>query len=328
MLPFVGNDYLWQTGLAGSIPSMVCYIVATVYLFLSIRLLTKDSRASFVGTLVFILNPNVLYLQATPLSELACFATLSMACYYFLRWVEDNQPKYLAFAAGSTFFATLARYDGWWLYLTLLCFVGLVGWRKRQRWRQIEGNMVLFGLLGGLGIGLWLLWDALIFGDPLYFQHGPYSSQEQQLAFLRANTLYTYHDLLQSFRYYTQLSIDTLGPIIFVMAALAVVNFASHHRSSAVLFGALAFLTPLVCYIVSLYTGQVVLYVPETVPDNALQHLYNARFGAEMVPPAALFLGYLACRLRFPTFGRFWEALGQWAMVILIITQVVLVTSS
>src|SRR5258706_8559376 len=50
MLPFIWNDYLWRTGLAGTIPSMICYLIASVYLFLAARRLTKDSRASFVGT--------------------------------------------------------------------------------------------------------------------------------------------------------------------------------------------------------------------------------------------------------------------------------------
>ena len=31
MLPFVWNDYLWHTGLAGSFANMPCYIVATIY---------------------------------------------------------------------------------------------------------------------------------------------------------------------------------------------------------------------------------------------------------------------------------------------------------
>src|SRR5579859_2197618 len=60
MLPFIWNDYLWRTGLAGTIPSMICYMIAATYLFLAARRLTKDSRASFIGTLLFILNPNVL----------------------------------------------------------------------------------------------------------------------------------------------------------------------------------------------------------------------------------------------------------------------------
>src|SRR5579859_2921959 len=95
MLPFVWNDYLWRTGLAGSFSSMICYLVAVIYLFRSARRLTHSNVASFVGTLLFIFNPNVLYLQSTPLSELVCIATTMIACYYFLAWVQEDDPKYL-----------------------------------------------------------------------------------------------------------------------------------------------------------------------------------------------------------------------------------------
>lgn len=33
MLPLVGDDYLWQTGLAGAIPSAVCFVLAAGFLF-------------------------------------------------------------------------------------------------------------------------------------------------------------------------------------------------------------------------------------------------------------------------------------------------------
>ncbi|HLZ62729.1 MAG TPA: glycosyltransferase family 2 protein [Ktedonosporobacter sp.] len=72
MLPFVWNNYLWKIGLAGSIPQMLAYVFAANYLFRLIRRFTHNSVASFIGTLVFLLNPNVLYLQSTALTELIC----------------------------------------------------------------------------------------------------------------------------------------------------------------------------------------------------------------------------------------------------------------
>ncbi|HKD76023.1 MAG TPA: glycosyltransferase, partial [Ktedonobacterales bacterium] len=75
MVPFVWNNYLWQTGLAGTIPSMICFYVAALFVFLAARRLTHNSAASYVGALLFILNPNVLYLQTTALTEIALAAT-------------------------------------------------------------------------------------------------------------------------------------------------------------------------------------------------------------------------------------------------------------
>jgi hypothetical protein len=325
MLPFIWNDYLWRTGLAGSFPSMLCYIITALYLFLAAYRLTQDSRASFIGTLVFILNPNVLYLQSTPLSELVCFATLAMACYYFLAWAQDDHPKYLVFAAISTFLATLARYDGWALFIALFVLIVCIGWVKRQGWLQIQGNLINFGILGSLGIVLWFLWCAIIFHDPLYFQHGAYSSQVQQAEFLHNHALYTYHNLLQAFRFYTLLTIDTLGPILCLLAILSVVVFIFRHRLKPELLASLAFLVPFGFYVVSLYTGQVTLFVPGAVPANAPDHLFNARFGAEMVAPAALFVAILAGQWSLKTFTRGLTIVWQCLLVVVIVVQAVLV---
>lgn len=101
ILPFVWNDYLWRTGLAGSIPSMIGYVVVAMYVFLAGRRLTQDSRAGLIAALLFMVNPNIFYLQSTPLDALACIATLMAACYYFLAWAQSDRLKYLLLAAAQ-----------------------------------------------------------------------------------------------------------------------------------------------------------------------------------------------------------------------------------
>ena len=327
MLPFIWNDYLWRTGLAGSFPSMAAYIVTTVYLYFAARRLTRKGLASFIGVLVFILNPNVLYLQTTPLSELVCIATMTMTGYYFLAWAQDDHPRYLILAAGSTFLATLTRYDGWVLFPALLVFIVFVGWIRHQRWVRIEGNLIIFGALGGLGIGLWLLWCAMIYGDPLYFQRGPYSAQAQTTVFLQTHTLETYHNLFQSFRYYTLLCIDTVGPILFLLAALSLVIFVFRRRLVPETFGVLVFLAPFCFYMLTLYGGQANLYIPQVVPANAAEKIFNVRFGAEMVAPVALFLAIFAGQWSPKTFTRLWAHIGSCFLVGVIVLQTILVVN-
>src|SRR6266516_615368 len=316
MLPFIWNDYLWRTGLAGSFPSMLCYVVAAVYLFFSARRLTHDSRASFVGTLLFILNPNILYLQSTPLSETVCIATSVMACYYFLAWTQDNHPKHLVGVAAGTFLATLSRFDGWGLLLALLVLIVVLGWSKRQHLAQIEGTLIVFVTLAGLGIGLWFLWDGVIFGDPLYFHHYLYSSAANE-------GFYTYHNLLQSIIAYMLTSIETVGPILFVLGAIAVVVFVFRCRLAPDMFGAMAFLTPFVFYILLFYFGQDTIYLP----GNTSHTLWNVRFGAEIVAPAALFLATLAEGWSISMPARIRPLIGQIVLVIDIVIQTTLTAS-
>jgi cellulose synthase/poly-beta-1,6-N-acetylglucosamine synthase-like glycosyltransferase len=294
MVPFIWNDTLWRTGVAGSIPSMICYIIASVYIFLSARRLTRDSQASFIGTLLFMLNPNMLYLQTTPLSELVLTATLTMTCYYFLAWVQEEDTNQLIKAAIASFLATLARYDGWSLFFVLAVLVVVIGRQKGHRWAHIEGNLLVFCSLGGLGIGLWLLWCSIIFGDPLYFLHGPFSAQAQQAELLKQGVLFTYHNLPASILVYLAVLIKTIGPGLAILDCISLLIFLVNRRTSPELLVMLAFLAPLVFYVSSLYSGQAALFVPGAVPAHSSYTLFNVRYGAEAVAPASLFLAFLA----------------------------------
>jgi hypothetical protein len=323
MLPFIWNDYLWRTGLAGTIPSMICYLIASVYLFLAARRLTKDSRASFVGTLLFMLNPNVLYLQTTALSEIVLIATLTASSYYFLAWAQEDKLNYLILAAFSTFLATLARYDGWILFLAFFVSIALIGKLKRKRWAQIEGHLILFGTMGGLGIALWFAWCYLIFGDPLFFQRGPFSSQAQQRGLIDAHVLFTYHDLWQSIRYFAIDCMQNVGPALFVLGVITVVVFVLRRGISSETIAGLVFLTPFAFYVLALYGGQAAIYVPGAVAPNFPHQLYNARYGVEIVVPVALFITTLASGM---TLGHL-RSLGQIVLIGVIFVQTILTAS-
>ncbi|HLZ61735.1 MAG TPA: glycosyltransferase family 39 protein [Ktedonosporobacter sp.] len=296
LLPFVWNDYLWRTGLAGSFAAMPCYVVSSVYIFLAARRLTHNSRASFVGALLFMVNPNILYLQTTPLSELVLIVTLTMASYYFLAWAQEDDLKYLIWAAASTFLATLARYDAWVVFLALLVCIVIIGLLRRHNRSRIEGNLLIFAVLGGLGIVLWALWCMMIFGDPLYFQHSAFSSQAQQQSLINLHLLFTYHDLWQSIRTYAVDAALNVGPVLFGLGVFAVLCFYVRRRLTPEMVAASVFLVPFAFYVVSLYTGQAALFVPGASPAHAPSFsmtFYNTRYGVQMVAPAALFLATL-----------------------------------
>src|SRR5438105_1688503 len=249
-----------------------------------------------------------------------------MASYYFLSWTQEGTLKQLIFTAVCTFFATLARYDGWPLFLAIFCLIPLVGWMKRQRLLQIEGNLILFGVLGGFGIVLWFLWNQIIFGDPLYFQRGIYSSQAQQFELLAQNKLYTYHNAWQALRYYTIDSEQTIGLILSTLAVVALVWFVLRYRFIPGTLGALVFLVPFAFYIVTLYGGQATIWVPGANPAGAPVYMYNVRYGAQMVTPAALFVATLVEGLNIVPLLHF-PSSGRVMLVGVILLQSILTTS-
>ena len=76
---------------------------------------TQSSAGALVAAAVFALNPNVLYLQATPMTEplLLALTTLSVAC--LLEWIDGGRRSAsLGAVTGWAFaLACLTRYEAW-----------------------------------------------------------------------------------------------------------------------------------------------------------------------------------------------------------------------
>jgi len=68
MMPFVMRMAWWQSGLAGAIPSMACYVLSVAGLWRLARYWLRPAGA-VVATLFFALNPGLLYMQTTAMTE-------------------------------------------------------------------------------------------------------------------------------------------------------------------------------------------------------------------------------------------------------------------
>jgi cellulose synthase/poly-beta-1,6-N-acetylglucosamine synthase-like glycosyltransferase len=290
MWPFLWNNYLWESGLAGSFIGMVCYVCASVFIFLIGRKVTGSSIAGTLSAMFFMLNPNILYLQSTPLSELVCIMTLVMSIYFLVIWIDKESISSLVLLACSTFLATLARYDGWPLPIAVVCIILLLGIVRKYRITRIQASLITFSVPAFLGIILWFVWNKIIFGDFLYFAHGPFSASAQQAIQLAAGRLMTYHDLLQSIRYYAVDTYDSVGAFSFVISIPLFMLIAVKSLKNRKLLAVMAFCYIFCFYVYSLYGGQAIIWVPGARPLNAALY-YNTRYGAQMIAPIGLVVG-------------------------------------
>ncbi len=325
MLPFTLFDPLWRSGLAGSIVSGASYVISGFYIYKLVLLVTKSRMASTVGVLVFALNPNVLYLQTTAMTELPLIAFFILSTYHFIRFVkDDSRIMNLIFAAFFGFCASLSRYDGWFLVLAeamLLIFyyarelmlitltvgrqveLGVTASRQRmvKTWQTLEGKLILFSVLAFLGIGLWLLWNWLILKDPFYFTNSPFSAKSQQKGWLGMGELPTYHDIFLSFTYYAVTSLVNIGYIMSCLVAAGLVLFLLDKKQKERFYITALLFVPFIFYVVTLYLGQSVIFIPELTPTAFRWNLFNVRYGVMMIPASSFYVDYLLGEiLRYP----------------------------
>ena len=164
MLPLVRDDAYWRNGMAGAIPSAACFVLAGMFLFWAVRRIFDSPAAAAAATALFALNPNVLYLQSTPMTEPAFWAALMALLYFTVR----GSPVGAGLAACA---ATLVRYEGWFLLPFVAVYFLLTAGRRRA---------IVFAVLAGLGPLFWLGHNYYLSGHPLDFFNGPYSARAIQ----------------------------------------------------------------------------------------------------------------------------------------------------
>ena len=166
MLPLIWSDTLFRDGLAGSLPSMLSYVIAAVYIYRTARLVTGSRAGGWIAAAALMLNPSLLYMQSTAMSEVPSLAAFVVAIYYAVRLAETHHAQDLVKCAAAVAAGTLIRYDDWLLALALVPTLALIAWRQRGK-ALAEAWTILFGLLAFAGCAAWVIYNWLIFHDPL-----------------------------------------------------------------------------------------------------------------------------------------------------------------
>jgi hypothetical protein len=295
MIPFLASRSMWQSGIGGSLPSMVAYVMSAVGIFRLVRdtLSTQAEpdyaarTAGWIAALTFVANPNLIYLQTTAMTEPLCLAFFVWALVYFSQFVRGASEKGLTKCGLCLLCACLTRYDGWFL-AGVLCLVGVVVvFVKRP---DAKRSFVRFVLLAAAGPLLWLGYNWIIYQNPLEFANGPYSAKAIEARTLQAGATPNPadHSIPVAATFFLKTARLTLAEgnwqklwWVFAIGGLAALAFERR------LWPLLLLWTPLPFYTLSLAYGDVPIYLPVWWPFS----YYNVRFGVELLPVFAASAG-------------------------------------
>ncbi|HYM12858.1 MAG TPA: glycosyltransferase family 39 protein [Bryobacterales bacterium] len=278
MLPLVRNDRLWQTGLAGAIPAAAFFVAGVVFLFAAVRRATGSRAAAVTAAAALGLNPNLLYLQATPMTEPVFLGCFLAAVFCGVSFQAAPRLRYVLGAGVAVLAGSLTRYDGWFLIPFVALFFGIAG-----SWK----SAAVFSFLAALGPLYWLGHNWVLFQDPLEFYRGPYSAQAIYARAL-AKGLPRYpgdHDFRTAWMYYRRAMELVMGrPLVWIAAAGGLAALA---RKATRPLALLALLLPF--YVLSLHSGGTPIFVPKLYPYS----YYNSRYALAALPAGAAFAGAL-----------------------------------
>jgi Dolichyl-phosphate-mannose-protein mannosyltransferase len=279
LIPFVMRDAWWHSGLAGVLPSLACFVIAGMFLFSAARRVYGGSGAALAVTLLFALNPNILYLQATPMTELPFLASLAALLWATL-WFRDSQsPWAVLMAAVASNAASLTRYEGWFL-IPFVCLYLLV--TAKRKWYAI-----LFGALAALGPLAWLAHNQYYYSNALEFYNGPYSAAaiyHRQLA-LGGARYPGDHDWFTAARYYLAASRWIAGWPLLLMGIGGMLTALARKTWWPIFL----LLLPPLFYVWSVHSSSTPIFVPDLPPYG----WYNIRYAIAVVPLTAFTAGAL-----------------------------------
>jgi hypothetical protein len=309
MLPFLLWEKMWQTGIGGSIPSLFAYVLSVVGIFrLAQRLVFGSGEdegnaaarfAAWLAAGVFALNPNLVYLQTTAMTEAVYLPFFIWATVFFLEAIRRCASEEAARGNSDLIKsglcltgACLTRYDGWLLAALIVCVAVVLSYRGN--FAALRAGVRKLILLAAAGPVLWLGYNAAVYRNPLEFANGPYSAKAIELKSISegAPPHPGTHNLAMAFRYFFKSAELNLAPgrlQIFWVAAL-LLGTAIVLLFQRKLWPALLLWTPVPFYMLSIAHGGVPIFVPTWWPFS----LYNVRYGIEVLPAFAVFTGIAA----------------------------------
>ena len=334
MIPFLLSHEMWQRGVGGSIPSMIAYVFGVVGIFRLVRgTLSRASEpnkapdgaarlAAWTAALVYAANPNLIYMQTTAMGEALYLAFFVWAVVYLSEYVRGN-PKALNKCGLCLAAACLTRYDGWFLAaamaatVALLSIFGTIPTALRAQNKSARAfpraAVVQFILIAAAAPLLWLIYNGIVYRNPLEFANGPYSAKAIERRTQNGanqghpgsgNPLLAEQYFLKSAE--ANVAENEWLQRAWIFLALAGVlaatltrrnkSFGTQTRPAEALqpclWPLLFLLIPLPFYALSVAYGGVPIFIPTWWPFTH----YNVRYGLQLLPAFAVALALLAHR--------------------------------
>lgn len=308
MVPFLWSNAMWQSGAGGSIPSMIAFVFGVTGIFRLTRGVleaaprTKPAAAmgGWIAAFAYGANPNLIYMQATAMTEPLYLALFIWAVVYFAEFIlgfsRDKTPGLTSkgrTALTSCGFclaaAELTRYDGWFLSGFIGCAIVVIVLR---RWQDRDLRRLALKFLLGIAAApiVWLAYNAMVYRNPLEFANGPYSAKAIEQRVQAPNP--ALHSVPVAARYFLKsaqlnMAVGDWGRFWLAMAVLAFgITVLKMRRTRAPL---LLLWVPLLFYAYSIAYGSVPIHVSTWWPFAT----FNQRYGLQLLPMFAVSAGLL-----------------------------------
>src|SRR5688572_19365803 len=134
-------DVLYRTGAFASMVSIGCLATSAWAAARLILLVTASRIGAATAALLMILNPNLLYLHTTPMTEPLLVATSLLVVLWLYEWVLGDGLRVPARLGWALVAAVWTRYEAWAIVGSALVAVAFVLQRRGLRSRELVARV-------------------------------------------------------------------------------------------------------------------------------------------------------------------------------------------
>ena len=170
-------DFMYRTGASAIAISIVSFAVTAACLSALVVRLTGSGAGAVLAAALFAVNPNVLYLQSTPMTEPLLFALSALMVLHLTDWAVSDQVAAPRAAGWTIVAAILTRYEAWPIAATAMALAAWVKWRHGAAFTAVAGSVmrlaryplgavVFFVIMSWITTGEWFVTGGFYVPDP------------------------------------------------------------------------------------------------------------------------------------------------------------------
>jgi hypothetical protein len=138
-------DWMYRTGASAIAISIVSFAITVACVSSIVRALTGSRTGAILAAGIFALNPNVLYLQSTPMTEPLLFALSSLVVLHLTQWAMAEDLRIRAAVGWTIVAACLTRYEAWPIVGAAMALAAIAKWQlgpqKAQNAQTFVGDI-------------------------------------------------------------------------------------------------------------------------------------------------------------------------------------------
>ncbi len=170
-------DWMYRTGASAIVMSIASFAVTVACLSALVLRATGSRWGAALAAALFAANPNVLYLQSTPMTEPLLFALASLVVLHLAEWALSDAVAVPRAAGWTIVAACLTRYEAWPIVGAAMAVAAWVKWRRGAPLARVAestarlacypaGAVLFFMGMSFASIGEWFVTGGFYVPDP------------------------------------------------------------------------------------------------------------------------------------------------------------------